>query len=229
MVTSRYQFHLWIEKFLVKHLKLLETQSRKWLTQINLTICFNNCIKFFFCISTYIYIYIYIYIWEMNKNLVQFPFTKSKAELDNNYKKLYIRTDSTIAERLKTQYLKKQGYIRKIPNSIGTHTSARLVLKNVCNRVQEIYKKKNQSFLVLSNFAGFLNFPHLNFLAKYIYIFFLSGFSFTDTDDRTAGEGRGTSFIPLYQLHPLTNIQTFIWNFACIFNRNACIYQTATR
>ena len=46
--------------------------------------------------------YTYIYIWEMNKNLVQFPFTKSKAELDNNYKKLYIRTDSTIAERLET-------------------------------------------------------------------------------------------------------------------------------
>ena len=66
-------------------------------------------------------------------------------------------------------------------------------------------------------------------------IFFLSGFSSqTPTIHRTAGEERGPSFIPLYHFHPLTNIQTFICNFACemtshIFNRTACIYQTATR
>ena len=51
---------------------------------------------------------------------------------------------------------------------------------------------------------------------------------------RTAGEGRGPSFIPLYHFHPLTNIQTFICSFACEMtitysNRTACIYQTATR
>ena len=48
------------------------------------------------------------------------------------------------------------------------------------------------------------------------------------------GKGGEPSFIPLYHFHPLTNIQTFICNFACemtshIFNRTACIYQTATR
>ena len=64
--------------------------------------------------------------------------------------------------------------------------------------------------------------------------FFYQGFlSRTLTTHRTAGEGRGPFFISLYHFHPLTNIQTFICNFACemtthIFNRNACIYQTAT-
>ena len=68
-----------------------------------------------------------------------------------------------------------------------------------------------------------------------IYIFFYQGFlSQTLTIDRIAGEGKGPSFIPLYHFHPLTNIQIFIGNFACemtshIFNRNAWIYQTATR
>ena len=64
--------------------------------------------------------------------------------------------------------------------------------------------------------------------------FYLSGFSFlTLTIPRTTGEGRGTSFIPLYHFHPLTNIETFAtlhvrW-LSCIFNRNACVYQTATQ
>ena len=45
---------------------------------------------------------------------------------------------------------------------------------------------------------------------------FLSGFfSQTLTFHRTAGEGRGPSFIPLFHFHPLTNIETFICNFAC--------------
>ena len=49
----------------------------------------------------------------------------------------------------------------------------------------------------------------------YFLKFFLSGFfSRTLTINRTAGEGRGPSFIPLYHFHPLTNIQTFICNFA---------------
>ena len=43
----------------------------------------------------------------MNKNLAQFPFIKSKTELYNNYKKLFIRTDTPIAEQLKTEDLKK--------------------------------------------------------------------------------------------------------------------------
>ena len=46
--------------------------------------------------------------------------------------------------------------------------------------------------------------------------FFLSGFSSqTLKIDRTAGEERRLSFIPLYQFHPLTNIEAFISNFVC--------------
>ena len=49
-----------------------------------------------------------------------------------------------------------------------------------------------------------------------LHFFFLSGFlSRTLTTYRTAGERRGPSFILLYHFHPLTNIQTFICNFAC--------------
>ena len=79
----------------------------------------------------------------------------------------------------------------------------------------------------------------INFIMLFLNIgtrfFFLSGFSSqTLTIHRTAGEGRGPSFIPLYHFHLLTNIETFICNFACemtikYFNRNACFYQTATR
>ena len=68
-----------------------------------------------------------------------------------------------------------------------------------------------------------------------IKFFFYQGF-FTQTlvIHRTAGEVRGQSFIQLCHFHLLTNIPTFICNFACeylsrIFNRIACIYQTATR
>ena len=56
----------------------------------------------------------------------------------------------------------------------------------------------------------------------YVKIFLLVSFFFfyrfssqTLTIYRTVGEGRGPSFIPLYHFHPLTNIETFICNFAC--------------
>ena len=50
---------------------------------------------------------------------------------------------------------------------------------------------------------------------------------------RTAEEGREPSFISLYHFCPLTNRQLFAILHACqmiitYFNRNACIYQTAT-
>ena len=49
-------------------------------------------------------------------------------------------------------------------------------------------------------------------------MFFLSEFSSTDTGDSQDSRGReGTTFystLPLYQFHPLTNIETFICNFA---------------
>ena len=63
-------------------------------------------------------------------------------------------------------------------------------------------------------------------LLKSFDCFFLSGFSFTDTDDsqgsrRTgADDSQGSKrregtilLIPLYHFHPLTNIQTYICNF----------------
>ena len=63
-----------------------------------------------------------------------------------------------------------------------------------------------------------LFFKHHRVLSLKIKIkpfFFYQGFlSRTMTTHRTAGVGRGSSFIPLYHFHPLTNIQTFISNFA---------------
>ena len=47
------------------------------------------------------------------------------------------------------------------------------------------------------------------------FLFFQGFLSQTLTIRRTAGEGRGPSFIPFYHFHPLTNIQIFICNFAC--------------
>ena len=67
--------------------------------------------------------------------------------------------------------------------------------------------------------------PNIYFFLQYIL-------SQTLEIHRTALEGRRPSFIPLYQFHPLRNIQIFISNFVCvsrIFNRTACIYQTDTR
>ena len=43
--------------------------------------------------------------------------------------------------------------------------------------------------------------------------FFLSGFSFTDTDDSQDSRGREGTIFYLYQFHPLTNIQALICNF----------------
>ena len=72
------------------------------------------------------------------------------------------------------------------------------------------------------------------FVKEWFFFFYQSFLSQRLTTHRTAGEGRGPSFIPLYHFHRLMNIQTFICNFACrwlshSFNRNPCIYQTATR
>ena len=57
-----------------------------------------------------------------------------------------------------------------------------------------------------------------------IVFFLLSGFSSqTLAIHRTAGEGRGPSFIPLYHFHPLIFL-LYMWD-----NRKACVYQTAIR
>ena len=70
----------------------------------------------------------------------------------------------------------------------------------------------------------------------YIYIYLYQGFlSRTLTTHRTAGERRGPSFIPLHStisIRPQTLRHLFAslhvrW-LSHIFNRNACVYQTAT-
>ena len=48
----------------------------------------------------------------------------------------------------------------------------------------------------------------------YIFFFYKCFLSRTLATHRTAGEGRGSSFLPLYHFHPLTNIHTYIYNFA---------------
>ena len=46
--------------------------------------------------------------------------------------------------------------------------------------------------------------------------FFYQDFFFTDTDDLRETRGKEEIiFIPLHHLHPLTNILTFTFNFAC--------------
>ena len=71
-----------------------------------------------------------------------------------------------------------------------------------------------------SNFIGNLAFENIKYKhgllifkqLKLNFFLFLPGFSSqTLTIHRTAGEGRGPSFIPLYHFHPLTNIATFIF------------------
>ena len=60
--------------------------------------------------------------------------------------------------------------------------------------------------------------------------FFLSGFSSqTLTFHRTAGKGRRPSFIPLYHFHLYHSTTLHVRWLSRIFNRNACVYQTATR
>ena len=65
-----------------------------------------------------------------------------------------------------------------------------------------------------SEYKHFLRSGQLVF--QILIFFFYQGFlSQTPANHRTTGEGRGPSFIPLCHFHPLTNIQTFICNFAC--------------
>ena len=71
----------------------------------------------------------------------------------------------------------------------------------------------------------------------FFFFFSLSEFSFTDTDDRLTGQqGKGGGHL-LFHSTTSTHSRTFRHLFAIlhvrwlshIFNRNACIYQTATR
>ena len=60
---------------------------------------------------------------------------------------------------------------------------------------------------------------YLQLSALFVSFFFCQGFlSQKLMIHRTAREWRGLSFIPLYYFDPLTNIETFISNFACEMN-----------
>ena len=65
-------------------------------------------------------------VLELYNILVQIRFTTSKRKLDIQYSKLGIRVASRVAERLKTQDLRKLGNIRKISN-LGGHIAQCLV------------------------------------------------------------------------------------------------------
>ena len=79
------------------------------------------------------------------------------------------------------------------------------------SNIRYLIVEKWQIFLETLSLSPVKNFPQWN-----IYIFFYQGFlSWIMMTHRTAREERGPSSIPLYHFHPLTNIQTFICNFAC--------------
>ena len=58
--------------------------------------------------------------------------------------------------------------------------------------------------------------------AMVIFFFFLSGFSFTDTDD-------SQNIPPAHEIFRLLFATFHVWWLSHIFNRTACIYQTTTR
>ena len=81
------------------------------------------------------------------------------------------------------------------------------------------FKKIWLSLLLVFIFASFSrlmvwkpisDFCLLQFFFCFVLFFYQGFLSRTLATHSIAGEGRGPSFIPLYQFHPLTNIQTFI-------------------
>ena len=70
-------------------------------------------------------------------------------------------------------------------------------------------------FKIVSNIFIIFLLQKLQTLVTDSFFFYQGFLSQTLTIQRTAGEGNGPSFIPLYHFHLLTNIQAFINNFAC--------------
>ena len=105
----------------------------------------------------------------------------------------------------------------KVSNAFNT-----LTLRQIFWKMKPSFKKTGVPLFSWNHFFSVVFFFYQGFLTQTLMI------------HRTAGEGRGPFFIPLYHFHPLTNIQTFVCNFArrwlsLIFNCTACIYQTAIR
>ena len=109
-------------------------------------------------------------ILELYNILVQVRFNTSKTELDIQYSKLGKRVGSRVAERLKTQDLRKLGNIRKI-SDLGRHKAQCPVSLQKIKLWQQQLKntQKQVPDLFLSSFTRSL------FFSKYFvrdYIFF---------------------------------------------------------
>ena len=85
------------------------------------------------------------------------------------------------------------------------------LIQNICKIINRFIPKNNRRAT-----TSFLRSEQQIHICKIFTVFFFYQvfFSQTLTIHRTAGEGCGPSFIPLYHFHPLTNIETFICNFA---------------
>ena len=95
----------------------------------------------------------------------------------------------------------------------------------------KIRKQANRRVFIVLNYFGYSNLLISTFTMILDYRNFLSGFFFTDTDNSQDNRGReGTIFYSTLPLHPLTNIQTFIFNFALsTFQQDDChIFLIAT-
>ena len=88
-----------------------------------------------------------------------------------------------------------------------------ILLKNLesPSRQQQTYSLRRKTFFSIVKLLFSLRDTNL---VVQVFFFYQGFLSLTLTIHRTAGEERGPSFIPLYYFHPLTNIQTFICNFA---------------
>ena len=86
-------------------------------------------------------------------------------------------------------------------------------LKSVLQNINKLATGETSLFLLIQEAAVYMNFA-MN-CARFFFFFYQDFLSQTLATHRTAGEGRGPSINPLYHFHPLTNIQTFICNFAC--------------
>ena len=113
--------------------------------------------------------------------------------------------------------------VRKIGMYGVLHILSYSLLKTLKSKSLEVSNTKFTENLTVSylEMIYFYSFPWGKFACT-IYndlkknFFFCQGLlSRTLATDRTAGDRKRLCFIPLYHFHPLTNIKTFIYNFAC--------------
>ena len=99
-------------------------------------------------------------IFELYNVLVQFRFNTSNTKLDIQYNKLGISVISRVAKRVKTRILGNQEMLKKSQIWVETQPSAQSPFRNLnfANNSSKACKSKYQTFLVLSNFTGFLYF-----------------------------------------------------------------------